>query len=112
MAQALGLASNATKVLSPWASIWVGKIAAARSNVFELRTARGEMIRALPVQSITAELGDPIISIHRSDLMRVLRDAAADTPIRYRAEVVDFGIGDRGVRAICADGHTACGPTY
>ena len=70
----------------------------------ELRTARGKMIRALPIQSITAELGDPIISIHRSDLMRVLLDAAGDTPIRFRAQIVDFETGDQGVRAMCADG--------
>ncbi len=41
--------------------------------------------------------------------MRTLRDAAADTPIRYGAEVVDFEIGDHGVRAICVDGHTRAG---
>ena len=102
----LGLASNATKVLHAL-GIDLGRENCGRElERLELRTARGEMIRALPIQSITAELGDPIISVHRSDLMRVLRDAAADTPVRFRAKVVDFETGDHGVRAICADGHT------
>ena len=69
------------------------------------------MIRALPIQSITAELGDPIISVHRSDLMRVLLDAAGDTPIRFRAKVVDFETGDQGVRATVPTA-AACRPTY
>ncbi len=101
---ALGLASNATKVLRALGiDLGSGECGRALEH-FELRTARGKLIRALPIQSITAELGDPIISIHRSDLMRVLLDAADDTPIRFRAEIVDFEVGDQGVRATCADG--------
>ena len=100
----LGLASNATKVLRALGiDLGLGGCGCALEHL-ELRTARGKMIRALPIQSITAELGDPIVSIHRSDLMRVLLDAAGDTPIRFRAQIVDFETGDQGVRATCADG--------
>lgn len=100
----LGLASNATKVLHALGiDLGSGECGCALER-FELRTARGKLIRALPIQAITAELGDPIVSVHRGDLMRVLLDAADDTPIRFRAEIVDFEAGDRGVRAKCADG--------
>jgi 2-polyprenyl-6-methoxyphenol hydroxylase-like FAD-dependent oxidoreductase len=100
----LGLANNATKVLRALGiDLGLGERGRAIER-FEIRTARGKLIRALPIQSITAELGDPIVSIHRGDLMRVLLDAAGDTPIRFRAEIVDFEVGDSGVRAICADG--------
>ena len=100
----LGLASNATKVLRALGiDLGLGGCGCALEHL-ELRTARGKMIRALPIQSITAELGDPIVSIHRSDLLRVLLDAAGDTPIRFRKQIVDFETGDQGVRATCADG--------
>ena len=71
---------------------------------FELRTARGALIRALPGAAITAELGHPFVSIHRNELIRTLRNAAADVPIHYGAEVVDVGIDRCGARATCADG--------
>lgn len=100
----LGLASNATKVLRGLGIDLGLEDSGCALERLELRTARGKMIRALPIQSITAELGDPVISIHRSDLMRVLLDAAGDTPIRFRAQIVDFETGDQGVRAMCADG--------
>ena len=100
----LGLASNATKVLRAL-GIGLGSADCGRIlELLEVRTARGKLIRALPIQSITAELGDPIICIGRGDLMRVLLDAADDTPIRFGAEIVDFESGDRGIRATCADG--------
>ena len=53
---------------------------------FELRTARGALIRALPGAAITAELGHPFVSIHRNELIRTLRNAAADVthPLRRR----------------------------
>ena len=82
----LGLASNATKVLRAL-SIDLGSGQCGRAlERFELRTAQGKLIRALPVQSIAAELGDPIVSVHRGDLMRVLLDAAGDTPDSFRCE--------------------------
>ena len=71
---------------------------------FELRTARGALIRALPGAAITAELGHPFVSIHRNELIRTLRNAAADAPIHYGAEVVDVGIERCGARATCVDG--------
>jgi 2-polyprenyl-6-methoxyphenol hydroxylase-like FAD-dependent oxidoreductase len=102
----LGLASNATKVLHTLGIDLGRENCGCALERLELRTARGNMIRALPIQSITAELGDPIVSIHRGDLMRVLLDAAGDTPIRFGAQIVDFETADRGLRAVCADGWT------
>jgi 2-polyprenyl-6-methoxyphenol hydroxylase-like FAD-dependent oxidoreductase len=100
----LGLASNATKVLHAL-GIDLGLPDCGRAlERLELRTARGNMIRALPIQSITADLGSPIVSIHRSDLMQMLLRAAGDTPIRFRKQIVDFETYDQGVRAVCADG--------
>ncbi|HEX3287927.1 MAG TPA: NAD(P)/FAD-dependent oxidoreductase [Mycobacterium sp.] len=100
----LGLASNATKVLRALGIDFGRDDCGCALEHLELRTARGKMLRALPIQSITAELGHPVISVHRRDLMRVLLDAAGDTPIHYGAQLVDFETDERGVRALCADG--------
>ena len=101
------MASNATKVLRALGIDLASGDCGRALEHFELRTARGKLIRALPVAAITAELGDPFVSIHRNELMRTLQDAAGDTPIHYGAEVVDVEIGDAGSRATCADG-TEC----
>ncbi len=101
---ALGLASNATKVLRSLGIDLTTEASCRALEHFELRTARGALIRALPGAAITAELGHPFVSIHRNELIRTLRDAAADIPIHYGAEVVDVGIERCGARAACADG--------
>jgi 2-polyprenyl-6-methoxyphenol hydroxylase-like FAD-dependent oxidoreductase len=101
---ALGIASNATKVLR---SLGIDLVTAASCSAlerFEFRTARGALIRALPGAAITEALGHPFVSIHRNELIRALRDAAADIPIHYGADVVDVGIDRCGARAACADG--------
>ena len=101
---ALGLASNATKVLRSLGIDLPTEASCRALEPFEFRTARGALIRALPGAAITAELGHPFVSIHRNELIRTLRDAAADIPIHYGAEVVDVGIERCGARAACADG--------
>jgi 2-polyprenyl-6-methoxyphenol hydroxylase-like FAD-dependent oxidoreductase len=101
----LGLASNATKVLRALGIDLLRADCGRAIEHLEFRTTRGQLIRALPIQAITAELGDPVIAIDRRDLMGVLGGAAADTPIRYRAPIIDFETDDHGVRALCADGH-------
>jgi 2-polyprenyl-6-methoxyphenol hydroxylase-like FAD-dependent oxidoreductase len=101
---ALGLASNATKVLRTL-GIDLGTGDCGRAlECFDVRTARGKLIRSLPVRAIVAELGDPVVSNDRDDLMRTLQTAAGDVSIRYGAEVVKIDIGDAGVRVTCADG--------
>jgi 2-polyprenyl-6-methoxyphenol hydroxylase-like FAD-dependent oxidoreductase len=105
---ALGIASNATKVLRSLGIDLTTDASCRALEHFELRNARGALIRALPGAAITAELGHPFVSIHRSELIRTLRTAAADTPIHYDAEVVDVGIERCGVRATCADGTELC----
>jgi 2-polyprenyl-6-methoxyphenol hydroxylase-like FAD-dependent oxidoreductase len=101
---ALGLASNATKVLRALGIDLTVDACCRALEHFELRTARGGLIRALPGAAITAELGHPFVSIHRNELIRTLRTVAADTPIHYGAEVVDVGIERCGARAALADG--------
>ena len=101
---ALGLASNATKVLRSLGIDLPTEASCRALEHFELRTARGALIRALPGAAITAELGHPFVSIHRNELIRTLRDAAPDIPIHYGAEVIDVGIERCGARAACADG--------
>jgi 2-polyprenyl-6-methoxyphenol hydroxylase-like FAD-dependent oxidoreductase len=103
---ALGLASNAIKVLRALGIDLAAGKCGQGLECFELRTAGGRLIRSLPVRAITAELGDPIISIHRNDVMRTLQKAAGNLPVRYGAVVVDFEIGDAGVSVTCADGRT------
>jgi 2-polyprenyl-6-methoxyphenol hydroxylase-like FAD-dependent oxidoreductase len=101
---ALGLASNAIKVLRAL-GIDLGSGSCGRPlECFDVRTPDGKLIRSLPVREITAELGDPIVSIHRNDLIRTLANAAGDVSVRYGAEVVDFEIGAAGVSVTCADG--------
>lgn len=101
---ALGIASNATKVLQSLGVDLASDAVCCVLETFELRTARGSLIRALPGAAITDELGHPFVSIHRNELIRTLRQAAADTPIHYGAELVDVEIEARGVRAVFADG--------
>ena len=101
---ALGLASNAIKVLRAL-GIDLGAGGCGQPlECFDVRTPDGKLIRSLPVREITAELGNPIVSIHRNDLIRTLEKAAGDLAVRYGAEVVDFEIGDAGVSVTCADG--------
>lgn len=101
---ALGLASNATKVLRSLGIDLVTQASCCALERFEFRTARGELIRALPGAAITAQLGHPFVSIHRNELIRVLTRAAADTPVHYGAEVIDVGADRSGARATCTDG--------
>lgn len=101
---ALGIASNATKVLRALGIDLPTDASCRALEHFELLTARGELIRELPGAAITAELGHPFVSIHRNELIRALRNAAADVPIHYGAEVVGVGIERCGARAICANG--------
>ncbi|MUL81321.1 MULTISPECIES: FAD-dependent monooxygenase [unclassified Mycolicibacterium] len=101
---ALGIAGNATKVLRALGIDLATDAHCSALEHFDLRTARGPLIRALPGSAITAELGHPFVSIHRNELIGTLREAAAGIPIHYGAEVVDVGV-DRGrARAVCADG--------
>src|SRR5271166_1803310 len=101
---ALGLASNATKVLRSLGIDLTTDACCRALGHFEFRTARGALIRALPGAAITAELGHPFVSIHRNELIRTLRTAADDIPIHYGAEVVDVGVDRSGVRAALVDG--------
>jgi 2-polyprenyl-6-methoxyphenol hydroxylase-like FAD-dependent oxidoreductase len=100
----LGIANNATPVLRALGiDLGDGRCGQVTERL-EMRTAAGKLIRALPVQSVTTDLGDPIVCIGRDDLMAILKDACGDTPIHYGAEAVhvDTGGGRPAIR--CADG--------
>jgi 2-polyprenyl-6-methoxyphenol hydroxylase-like FAD-dependent oxidoreductase len=101
---ALGIASNATKVLCALGVDLTTSATSCALQDFELRTARGTLIRKLAGSAITAELGHPFVSIHRNELIRTLRNAAGDVPVHYGAEVIDVEVERCGVRAICATG--------
>lgn len=105
----LGIACNATKVLTALGidlpSEGLGRVC----ERFTLRTARGRHMRDLPIASIAAELGSPVVNVRRADLVTLLREKAKDTPIHYGAEVVGYERGRDGVSIACADGRTATG---
>ncbi len=104
---ALGLASNAIKVLRALGVDLADGACGQTLERFELQSASGRLIRSLPIRALTDELGDPMVSIHRNDLMRRLQDAAADLPIHYGTEAIGFRAGDTGVIATFADGRRA-----
>jgi len=105
----LGIASNATKVLSALgvdlSQARIGRVCAQ----FHLRTASGKLIRELPITSIADELGSPIVNLRRGDLTALLRSSLADTPIHYGAEVIRYDRTGNGVSILCADGRTHTG---
>lgn len=104
----LGMASNATKVLRAL-GVGLGERGSGQAvERLEFRTARGRLIRAVPIQQITAQLGHPLVCIHRNRLTELLMDAAGDTPIHYGAQVTAIQTAAGGVRAICADGTNLC----
>ncbi|MET8152468.1 FAD-dependent monooxygenase [Actinoplanes sp. NPDC049668] len=100
----LGLASNATKVLRALGidlpALGVGRVCGR----FDLRTTAGRPLRAIPIRSIAEELGSPVVNVRRRDLVSVLRDALAGTPVRHGAEVVRYDRDGAGVAVTCADG--------
>jgi 2-polyprenyl-6-methoxyphenol hydroxylase-like FAD-dependent oxidoreductase len=101
---ALGIANNATPVLRALGiDIGDGRIGQATERL-EMRTAAGELLRAMPVQAITAETGNPIICVGRDDLMALLRDACRDTPIHYGAQAVRLDTEGEHPAITCADG--------
>ena len=103
---ALGIANNATSVLR---ALGVGfgfgdAQSGQATERLEMRTATGKLLRSMPVQSITAEMGNPIVCIGRDDLMAIMRDACGDTPIHYGTEAVGIDIGGERPAIRCADG--------
>lgn len=101
---ALGVASNGTKVLRAL-GLTLGEDGHGQPcEHFELRTAPGELIREFPIRKITAELGHPVVSIHRNDLTKLLLEAAGDTPIHYGVRITDVANTGSGIRATSADG--------
>ncbi|WP_067686614.1 FAD-dependent monooxygenase [Nocardia jejuensis] len=102
----LGLASNATKVLD---ALGVDLSAGSPLEYFSIRTTAGKQLRELPIGAITAELGSPIVNIHRTDLIATLRAAAGDTPIRLGARLSGYTRTGDGVTALFEDGTSAHG---
>ncbi|MEH0971250.1 FAD-dependent oxidoreductase [Micromonospora sp. CPCC 205546] len=105
----LGIASNATKVLR---ALDVDLVAAGVGRVcerFDLCTPTGRPLRELPLRSIAEELGSPVVNVRRNDLVTLLRDSLAGTPIHHGAAVTRYDHVDGGVSVTCADGRSATG---
>jgi 2-polyprenyl-6-methoxyphenol hydroxylase-like FAD-dependent oxidoreductase len=105
----LGIASNATKVLSVL-GVDLAKAGTGRvCEQFCLRTAKGRHMRDIPIKSIADELGSPVVNVSRTDLLGLLRDALTDIPLHQGAKVTRYDrVGD-GVSITCADGRTYAG---
>lgn len=105
----LGIAPNATKVLRALGvdlpKTGVGRVC----ERFDLRTASGRPIRELPITSIAEELGAPIVNVRRADLIAVLREALADTPIHHGAKLARYERSAAGVLVTGTDGRTWTG---
>jgi salicylate hydroxylase len=95
---ALGLADRLKPVIVAPAAI---RLLAARS---------GRDIAVMPLAGIAARIGAPYWVIHRADLQRALREAAAGEPhiaLMLGARVEGFSIDADGVRASVRRGETA-----
>lgn len=105
----LGIASNATKVLSALGldltKTGVGRVC----EQFCLRTAKGKLMRELPIKSAADELGSPVVNLSRRDLLGLLRDALIDIPLHYGAKVTRYDRAGDGVSITCADGRVHAG---
>ncbi|MET7394200.1 FAD-dependent monooxygenase [Dactylosporangium sp. NPDC005572] len=105
----LGIASNATKVLT---ALGIDLTKAGIGRVcerFDLCTASGKPLRALPLKSIADELGSPVVNVRRCDLVTLLRESLAGTPIHDGVQVVRYTRTGTGVTITCADGRTESG---
>ncbi|WP_067862028.1 FAD-dependent oxidoreductase [Nocardia shimofusensis] len=101
----LGIAANATAVLT---ALGVDITAVGQPvRAFELLTPSGGPLRALPFAQITEELGAPIVSIHRNELIDTLRGASA-AAVQYGARATGYRVlPGGGVEVAFADGRTA-----
>lgn len=101
---ALGVGSNATKVLRKLgidlASSNVGQI----TDRFELRTQSGDLIRRVPMASMTEELGAPLVTIRRSDLADLLYESLGDCKVNYGAKLAGYRQIPEGISAEFSNG--------
>ncbi|MBF6330793.1 FAD-dependent monooxygenase [Nocardia transvalensis] len=105
----LGILPNANGVL---AALGIDLTAGPTGQVTEhffIHGASGKLLRELPIQDMSAELGHPAVTLARTDLMTALRDAVGDTPLHFGARLVAYDQTDDGVVATFADGRTARG---
>src|SRR5690349_721649 len=68
---ALGIANNATAILRALGiSIGLGDAQTGQpTERLDMRTSTGSLLRAMPVEAITAEAGSPIVCVNRDTLM-------------------------------------------
>ncbi|MGW1198762.1 FAD-dependent monooxygenase [Streptomyces sp. NPDC002536] len=76
-------------------------------ELFQVRTARGRLIRTRPFPDVCRDLGAPSFCIGRPDLQRALLARAGDCPIELGATVTGFRHSDAGVEVRFADGRVA-----
>lgn len=78
-------------------------------DALHLRTATGRLIRTVSFDAIGTRVGAQSVAVHRADLQRALREAAADVPIALGARATRFRTSDTGVEVDFADGRVARG---
>lgn len=78
-------------------------------RVFDIRTHKGRLIRALPIAESIAAVGAPSICISRSALQQALLDHAGDLPVTLGTTVTGYTAHGDGVRVTFADGRHADG---
>ncbi|WP_068275481.1 FAD-dependent monooxygenase [Aldersonia kunmingensis] len=72
-----------------------------------IRTADGRWLRRMDRARIEAALGEPLIAIHRVELIELLAEAIGTNDLRFSAGVTGFKPNGGRVKALLADGTTA-----
>ena len=103
----LSLWPNAIKVLR---QLGLGEALAAISMVAPLvatRNPRGDILAQLPSATIEQRFGAAVRIVHRAELLAMLTEALADTPLHLGHECTGFDQDGDGVTARFAGGQTA-----
>jgi 2-polyprenyl-6-methoxyphenol hydroxylase-like FAD-dependent oxidoreductase len=69
----------------------------------------GSWIRSVESKATEKALGEPMLAVHRKDLMRILASHVRDGALRFDSELNRFDVAGDGVRAHLEDGRTVEG---
>lgn len=106
---ALTLWPNGMKVLRRLGAAPGARAAGWPILAAEIRRPDGHPLSVTPVARVSDEAGAATIALRRSDLHRVLVDAAGEGATHLRKRCVSISQNERGVRAIMADGEVVEG---
>ncbi|MBA3652600.1 MAG: FAD-dependent monooxygenase [Actinobacteria bacterium] len=71
-----------------------------------VRSPSGRWLLRQSADRVTASLGEPVVCVHRAELLSVLAKAADRSDVRLGAEVAAYRQDDRGVTVETSDGET------